>query len=148
MKLDDLTLLALVRGISTKDYNAASDRYPDGIPGTQIDETVRVYGTVARGENFEKETATAIPWQEIACALLTLVSPDVMDKALKMARNKGINAKMMAETHPRCSAAVKELQEASRKETRGSVRVVVEIVPVHDVPTLARTAETQDARRR
>jgi hypothetical protein len=113
-------LLALAKGIDT---DSARDLVA---PGTyEIDETVRVTGTVRVGDDYQQRlVAKADPWKLLACALSKLNNVSI-EALVREAETFDTEATKLA-----AKTAIEALKEATYTTVRGKVTSLIAVEPV------------------
>ena len=97
-------------------------------PGVyHIDATVRLKGTVKRGENFQSKVAAAVPWQRIAALAFSKLNGATVESIVREALDSNIDAE---DFEKRAKDAVATLVAATTREVSGktTAALTVEIV--------------------
>jgi len=122
---------------------SAKSALPVGV--SQVDVTVRVRGTITKGEEYEQEVSAKIPWERIALALFDKVARQIGPKATMAAIESLAKAEPLADFRDNLNAAGQTLALAMRAKAtqvcEGKTTTALVIEEIKSVITPANAAK-------
>jgi hypothetical protein len=132
-----LIKLALGKGIKTTEIKKASDELQAGT--YQVDQIVRVRGTVTKGEDYEQIVHMTIPHWKIISVLFSKVNDATMESVIREA--VGLSSEDETKIKAAAQAAAETVKASGKKMVAGKVTTKLTFEPV----TLGSVQEKEQA---